>query len=93
MSRQLSKQISVISIPSMSISSFGSSETLNREELIDESTQGIGMEESSEGKVKGSVAVKYFCAGGNWFWIFTILLSLGLSQLLASAADYWVSVW
>lgn len=78
MSRQFSTQMSTIS---------------NKEEIIDESTQGVGMEESSKGKVKGSIAIKYFRAGGNWFLVFTILLSFGLAQVLASVSDYWVSVW
>lgn len=93
LSRQMTKQISTISIRSLSLASYGSTETLSKEEVIDESTQGYGMEESSEGKVKGSIALKYFRAGGNWFFVFLLLISFALSQLLASVADYWVAVW
>lgn len=92
-SRQLSKQLSVISFRSLALDSYGSTETLNKEEIVDESTQGVGMEESSEGKVKGSIAIKYFRAGGNWFFVSLILILFVLAQLLASAVDYWVAVW
>lgn len=70
-----------------------STETVHEEELIDEVTEGIGMEESSKGKVKGSLAMKYYRAGGNWFCVLLVLFSFALAQLLASLADYWVSVW
>lgn len=93
MSRKFSKQVSSISIRSLSLGSFGSTESLHEEEIIDESTEGVGMEESSMGKVKGSIAIRYCRAGGNWFFVFLMLLSFGLAQLCASAADYWVSVW
>lgn len=93
LSRQLSKQLSTISIRTTSLGSFGSTETLHKDENIDESTEGFGMEESSMGKVKGSISFKYFSAGGNWFFVSLVLLSFGLAQLLASSADYWVSVW
>lgn len=93
MSRQMSKQISVISLRSMTLGAFGSTESLNTEELIDENTEGVGMEESSAGKVKGSVAMKYFKAGGSCFMVFLVIFSLGLEQVLASFVDYWVSVW
>ena len=51
------------------------------------------MEESSKGKVKGSVTANYFRAGANWFGISLLLIFFIISQILASAADYWVSVW
>lgn len=50
-------------------------------------------EESSKGKIKGSILFKYFLAGGNWFFIFTVCLLYILTQLLASGTDYWVSYW
>lgn len=84
--------------PSMrsSNSSLNSStETVNghKKDEHESKDMGIGLEASSKGKVKGSLAVNYFSAGANRF----ILLILGFSfifvQFLASAADYWVSVW
>lgn len=55
--------------------------------------EGIQMEKTSKGNVKGSVSVSYFNAGAHW----SILLVLGVSflivQILASGSDYWVSVW
>lgn len=55
--------------------------------------EGIGLEESSKGKVKGSVTASYFRAGANWFGISLVFIFFIISQVLASAADYWVSVW
>lgn len=72
---------------------ISTNETTHNEKLIDETVEGVGLEESSMGKVKGSLAAKYFRAGGNWFWIFLVFFSFGLTQFLASSADYWVSVW
>lgn len=92
-SRQLSHQLSVISLSSMALGAFGSGESINKEEIMDGHTDGVGMEESSAGKVKGSIAMKYFNAGGNWFMVSLVLISLLISQCVASIVDYWVSVW
>ena len=54
---------------------------------------GVEMEASSKGKIKGSIAMHYFRAGANWFWIFVVFSFFILAQLFASVADYWVSVW
>lgn len=51
------------------------------------------MEASSKGKVKGSVAANYFKAGAHWSILFVLGVSFLIVQLLASAADYWVSIW
>lgn len=51
------------------------------------------MEASSKGMVKGSIPGNYFSAGTHW----SVLVILGITfivvQLLASGADYWVSIW
>lgn len=51
------------------------------------------MEESSKGKVKGSIAGNYFKAGAHWSILFIIGSLYIIVQVLASGADYWVSVW
>lgn len=60
-------------------------------EVEEEPEQGMQMENSSKGKVKGSNAWNYFKAGAHW----SILGSLGflflIVQLCASGADFWVS--
>lgn len=61
-----------------------------KEEQKDE---GIQMEESSKGKVKGSVSASYFKAGAHWSVLCVLGFSFIFVQILASGADYWVSVW
>lgn len=97
MSRQISKRRSSsksISIRSMSTSSSKASlHVAVDDNLQEEKEQGIGLEESSKGKVKGSVTANYFRAGANWFGLSLLLVFFIVSQLCASAADYWVSIW
>lgn len=70
-----------------------SSEFNDDNEEDDGRTEGIEMEASSEGKVKGSVSLHYFRAGAHWSILVVVgILFLGV-QILASAADYWVSIW
>lgn len=88
----MSRRSSSKSIRSTSISS--SKASLHDDNIQEEEKeQGIGLEESSKGKVKGSVTVNYFRAGANWFGLSLLLIFFIISQILASAADYWVSVW
>lgn len=56
-------------------------------------TEGVEMEASSKGKVKGSIAGNYFKAGAHWSILFVLAISFLIVQFLASAADYWVSIW
>lgn len=72
-----------------SLNSDGSYHGDNDEEEV----KGVEMEASSKGKVKGSLAGNYFKAGANWFWLFILGIAFVLTQVLASGADYWVSVW
>lgn len=58
-----------------------------------EEDKGVQMEESSEGKIEGSVSLDYFLAGANRFALTILAILLILVQMLASGADYWVSVW
>lgn len=90
-SRQMSSRSSNKSLRSLSTSS--SKASLQDENKQEEKDQGVGMEESSKGKVKGSISAAYFRAGANWFGLSLLLIFFVISQILASAADYWVSVW
>lgn len=92
MSRQTSRRSSDKSIRSLSTSASKAS-SHDDDNIQEEIEQGVGLEESSKGKVKGSVTLNYFRAGGNWFGLSVILILFIVSQILASAADYWVSVW
>lgn len=86
---------STLSSKSSNSSSKGDQANDSKKEKEQEQQQdkGVQMEESSKGKVQGSVAAHYFKAGAHW----TILVLLGfsflLAQILASGADYWVSIW
>lgn len=55
--------------------------------------EGVQMEASSKGKIKGSIPGNYFAAGANWFVLLLLAISFVLVQLMASAADVWVSIW
>lgn len=86
--RQVSETPSMrSSISSLSISSTDKKDEHEKEDL------GIGLEASSKGKVKGSLAANYFKTGTHWSILFILGCSFILVQFLASAADYWVSVW
>ncbi|KAK4880096.1 hypothetical protein RN001_008242 [Aquatica leii] len=50
-------------------------------------------EESSKGKVKGSLFLNYLLAGGNVIIVGIVLLLYVLTQMSASAVDYFVSYW
>lgn len=101
MSRQSSKQLTrqssknsfhsdSISLSSFDISGNGS---MCESDQNDVEEIGIGMEASSKGKIKGSITANYFAAGANYFWLFVLGIGFIITQLLASAADYWVAVW
>lgn len=55
--------------------------------------KGIGLEATSKGKIKGSLAAHYFKAGAHWTILLFLLFTFIFTQFLASAVDYWVSVW
>lgn len=50
-------------------------------------------EESSKGKIRGSLTRHYLLAGGNLFTVSNIFLLFVLAQVAASAVDYFVSYW
>lgn len=101
MSRQTSRQLSRSRSISTSFTGSATSLNVNSDGSLCEGDQndeaeeqiGFGMEASSKGKVKGSITANYFKAGANWFWLFILVLLFIVAQFLASAADYWVSIW
>lgn len=50
-------------------------------------------EDSSKGKVKGSLSINYLRAGGNIIFVICVLFLFLLAQLFASGTDYFVSMW
>ncbi|KRT80296.1 ABC transporter ATP-binding protein, partial [Oryctes borbonicus] len=50
-------------------------------------------EDSSKGKVKGSLFLQYMLAGGNIFVVAIVFFLYALAQAAASAVDYFVSYW
>lgn len=80
---------------SSSSSTLGCSENRG---TIDESgnqkkDEGVQLEASSKGKVKGSIFMNYFKAGVPWPVFIVLLFLFVFVQFLGSAVDYWVSVW
>lgn len=59
----------------------------------DEIDEGVQLEATSKGKVKGSISVNYFRAGAHWSVLFVVAFAFVFVQILASGCDYWVSVW
>lgn len=55
--------------------------------------KGVQMEESSKGTFKGSTSMNYYLAGANWLALILLAILFVFVQVLASGADYWVSVW
>lgn len=58
-----------------------------------EEDKGLQMEESSKGKIKGSISWKYYSAGAHWSVLFVLASLFVFVQMFTSGADYWVSVW
>lgn len=80
-----------------SISSKGSrTSSLESEQLNgadDEEDEGVQLEATSKGKVKGSITGHYFRAGAHWSVLFVLAFSFVFVQIVASGCDYWVTVW
>lgn len=51
------------------------------------------LEESSKGKIKGSLLMQYLKAAERPFTFVFLAVSFLLSQILASLADIWVAFW
>lgn len=50
-------------------------------------------EDSSKGKIGGSIFFKYLFAGGNIFFVTFVMILYALSQVMASGVDFFVSFW
>lgn len=90
MSRQSSSRSSIGSLSSLRSSSDGS--VIHDEKPL-QKDEGVQMEASSKGTVKGSIPGNYFSAGAHWSVLLIIGIGFIIVQVLASAADYWVSIW
>lgn len=62
-------------------------------EDIDDKNADLQMEESSKGKVKGSVVLRYVLAGTNWFVLILLAIAFLIVEICASGSDYWLSIW
>lgn len=87
----------VSSVESMNLGTISKPENEKIDENVkqqeQEKDEGLQMEDSSKGKVKGSVSWSYFTAGAHWFILIILASSFLIVQMFASGADYWVSVW
>lgn len=95
--RRVSHQIAPRSISATSTFS-GLDQTISEEndddvDKHDEELQGAQLEASSKGMIKGSKTMHYFKAGAHWSVLVVLLLSVLATQMIASAADIWVSIW
>lgn len=90
--QELQRQTSATSTASNAISESEPKLQIESGQKIEED-KGVQMEESSKGKFKGSVSLNYYLAGANWLALTLLVALLVFVQVLASGADYWVSVW
>lgn len=74
-----------------SIQSMSSASTVDHDTM--EKDKGLQLEASSKGKVKGSLSMHYFRAGGHWSMLFGMGFLFVFVQFVGSTIDYWVSVW
>ncbi|XP_055306876.1 ATP-binding cassette sub-family C member 4-like [Sitodiplosis mosellana] len=91
-SQQMSRKSSTQSAYSVN-SRTDKSESEDEEDGNSDEDVGILMEATSKGAVKGSISWNYFKTGAHWSIIISLFFSFFLVQFIASAIDYWVSVW
>lgn len=60
---------------------------------VNEKSNGLQMEESSKGKVRGSVPLRYFLSGAHWFVLILLAILFPVVDIFASGSDYWLSIW
>lgn len=72
-------------------SNSSAEEDLNNLNRNGRNDEGVQLEASSEGK--GSLTLHYFRTGANWSRLLTLTFLFVFVQFLASAIDYFVSVW
>lgn len=97
--RHFNRQLSNISHASQTISmrSISRDSLQNCTEFQDIDTEfydeNVPIEAITKRKERGLLYVNYFRFGARWPILLIVLFALLLVQLLASAADYWVSLW
>lgn len=64
----------------------------NEEEEVEIKLKDL-QEESSKGKVHGSLFLKYLLSGGNFLFVTIVLVLYLLAQAAASGVDYFVKIW
>lgn len=64
-----------------------------KESIINQKDVGVPMEDSSKGKIKGSLSIKYFKAGTHWCVLLILFISFVFVEFLATAADHFVLLW
>lgn len=55
--------------------------------------EGVPMEAISKGNQKGSLQWNYFSAGAHWSVLLILIFFFIFVQFLASASDYFISIW
>ncbi|KAI4466028.1 atp-binding cassette sub-family c [Holotrichia oblita] len=89
--RKMSTRSKTLSLSSAtSESSIVESIMLEEEDKIDTKDY---QEDTSRGKVKGSLFLQYMLAGGNIFVVIIVFSLYSLAQAAASGVDYFVSYW
>lgn len=70
------------------------SESKEKQSDPEEEKELLGeLEASSKGKVKGSIYLNYFKSANRPFTLVYLVITLLLSQILASVIDIWVAYW
>lgn len=92
-SENIDQPMSRLSIGSISSSNSSNESSIVEDDSHERSDEGIQMEASSKGKIKGSILKNYLASGANWFALIILVFSFIIVQALASATDYWVSIW
>lgn len=65
----------------------------DNEARIVEKDIGVPMEDSSKGKIKGSLSIKYFKAGSHWCVLLILFISFLFVEFLATSVDHFVLIW
>lgn len=88
-----SNSISPSSRSTVSMKVLAAKSEVKTEKLEEENELLARLEESSKGKVKGSLLLKYLQSAKQPITLAFLLISVLGVQLLASAADIWASYW
>lgn len=69
--------------------------TISKSEEVEEETKGQVMEaeERAKGKLKWKIVWEYFTSVESWCIVFWAFAVLAITQIAASAADFWISFW